>query len=182
MDLQYLETQGFLQIFYADESGFSLATCVPYGWQEKGNTIRMMPQRRLVASVFGLMAKNNSFESYIIEESVDSQTIIGCIDDFAKRITQRSVVVLDNAPVHRSAQFKANIQRWRDQDLYIFYLPKYSPHLNLIENLWRKIKYQWIKPMDYRNKETFMAALEKILTQIGHEFTINFKEQEVTFN
>ena len=71
------------------------------------------------------------------------------------------------------------IEAWEEQDLYVFFLPKYSPHLNLIEILWRKIKYEWLKPQHYLNKETFSQALEDILVKIGDEFKINFKKQKV---
>ncbi|WP_368860940.1 transposase, partial [Desulforhabdus sp. TSK] len=30
------------------------------------------------------------------------------------------------------------------KNLYIKFLPTYSPELNLIEILWRKIKYEWL--------------------------------------
>lgn len=41
----------------------------------------------------------------------------------------------------------AKIQEWEEQDVFIFFLPPYSPELNLIEILWRRIKYNWI-PFD----------------------------------
>ncbi|KAA6323078.1 hypothetical protein EZS27_027452, partial [termite gut metagenome] len=34
-----------------------------------------------------------------------------------------------------------------EKEVLIFFLPVYSPELNLIEILWRRIKYQWI-PFD----------------------------------
>lgn len=178
--LLYLESQGFLKVYFADESGFSLTPCIPYGWQAKGEYIRMTPQRSQTTNVFGLLSRDNSFEAYTTEQSINAEAVIVFVDDFAKRITQPTVIVLDNSPVHRSEAFESNIPRWQEEDLYIFFLPKYSPHLNLIETLWRKIKYEWLKPHHYLNRETLLNALNDILVKIGNEFTINFKEQKVS--
>ena len=87
---------------------------------------------------------------------------------------------MDNASVHSSAAFKEKIEEWKEQDLYILFLPRYSPHLNLIEILWRKIKYEWLKPADYENLKTLEEALKNILTGFGRDFFINFKASEVS--
>jgi len=41
------------------------------------------------------------------------------------------------------------LPEWEEKDFYIFNLPTYSPHLNIIEILWRRMKYEWLKPEDY---------------------------------
>ena len=45
------------------------------------------------------------------------------------------MVVLDNARVHTSKAFQERREAWEKRGLFIFYLPPYSPHLNLIEIL-----------------------------------------------
>ena len=175
-----LEQQGFIKLYFADESGFNLTPCVPYGWQEIGEYIRMVPSKTQAINVFGLLTRDNEFEVYTTEQSVNSDLAIAFIDDFAKHLTQPTVIVLDNAPIHHSRAFEEKIVEWEQQDLYIFFLPRYSPHLNLIETLWRKIKYEWLKPHHYINQETLTTALNDILTKIGDEFMINFKEQKVS--
>ena len=61
--------------------------------------------------------------------------------------------------------------------IYIFFLPTYSPHLNLIETLWRKIKYEWLKPQDYLNFEILTDAVESIILDVGKKYKINFSER-----
>jgi len=39
--------------------------------------------------------------------------------------------------------FLDNIDNWEKQNLFIQNIPAYSPELNKIEILWRKIKYEW---------------------------------------
>ena len=62
----------------------------------------------------------------------------------------------------------------RKRPLYLVFTEIYSPHLNLIETLWRKIKYEWIKPHHYNNWQTFNDALDEIFTNIGSKYTIKF--------
>jgi len=40
------------------------------------------------------------------------------------------------------------MEEWKEKEVYIFFLPPYSPELNLIEILWRRINYQWWIPFD----------------------------------
>ena len=41
-------------------------------------------------------------------------------------------------------------QEWAERHLEIFELPSYSPELNLIEILWRFIKYEWLDVKAYQ--------------------------------
>jgi transposase len=105
---------------------------------------------------------------------MSAESIIAFIDDFATRITEKSIMVLDNATIHHAQIFKKKIEKWAEKDLFIWFLPKYSPHLNKIETLWRKIKYEWLKPQDYADWQTFNSALDNILQSIGTKFTVQF--------
>jgi hypothetical protein len=88
-------------------------------------------------------------------------------------------VVLDNAPLHTSAAFKAKQVEWEQKGLYLFFLPKYSPHLNRIERLWKQIKHGWLKAQDYLSLEHLRQALSNILTGFGTAFTLDFKELDL---
>lgn len=172
--LKELEESGYLDLFYGDQSSFSMNPNVPYGWQEKGNAIKIVPSKETPINIFGLMSKNNELEAYECEGSMTSTVVIAFIDDFVESRRNRTGIILDNAPIHKSDEFKEAIKRWEKQDLYIFFLPAYSPHLNLIEILWRKIKYEWLKPHDYLNCDTLSMAVTNILCKFGDQFSINF--------
>jgi hypothetical protein len=62
-----------------------------------------------------------------------------------------------------------------NQGLILKFLPAYSPELNLIEILWRFIKYRWLPFSAYLNFNTFVAAVEEILVQVGSKYTIEFQ-------
>ncbi|QYO66416.1 transposase [Leptolyngbya sp. 7M] len=56
------------------------------------------------------------------------------------RTGQLTVIVLDNASVHRSKLRQLQQQRWQQQGLILFFLPPYSPQMNRIEEEWLHLK------------------------------------------
>lgn len=100
--------------------------------------------------------------------------LISCVDDFASRLTGRTVLIMDNASTHRSALFESRLGHWRTQGLHIQYIPAYCPELNLIECLWKKIKYHWLNPLDFLTAVSLRTALEDIIAGIGTKYQINF--------
>lgn len=175
-----LYQSGYVDLFFADESGFNMLGYVPYGWQPKGEYIEITPSKTQGTQIFGLMSLDNELESYSYVGSMTSQVVIAFLDDFHKKIKQPTVVVLDNAPIHHSKEFEAKVEEWKKEDLYIFFLPKYSPHLNPIEILWRMIKYQWLPYEEIEDQAELNLRLDEILINFGKEYTIDFKEQKMS--
>lgn len=62
-----------------------------------------------------------------------------------------------------------------NQGLTLLYLPPYSPQLNIIEILWRFMKYVWIDHKAYLNFDNLKEYIESIFKKYGDEFIINFK-------
>ena len=55
----------------------------------------------------------------------------------------------------------------KKKGLTIFYLPTYSPELNIIEILWRFIKYEWLNIDAYESWKSFVKAVEDVLQGVG---------------
>lgn len=81
---------------------------------------------------------------------------------------------MDNASVHQNNLLWEKEGEWINKGLEIFFLPTYSPELNLIEILWRFIKYQWLETEAYESYTTLVESVENILRNFGQEYTINF--------
>jgi transposase len=171
-----LEQKGKIDLFFGDESGVSLTPEIPYGWQEINQPIRMKTEKSKRLNIFGLMTRNNDLEAYMYRGSATGDLIIAFINDFAQKVVTKTTIVLDNATVHHSKKFQNKLADWTALGLDIFYLPTYSPHLNKIETLWRKIKYEWLLPKDYENLTTLEAAIDNIILKFGTKFTINFTD------
>lgn len=165
---------GEIDFYYFDESGFSLEPCIPYAWQPVGKTIEVPSSRSKRLNVLGFLDSQCDFESYVFERSITSDVVIACFDSFVKRLTKKTVVLIDNASMHTSNAFESKIADWELQGLNIQNIPAYSPELNKIEILWRKMKYEWLEFSDYLSFETLTKAVEHILVNIGGKYRINF--------
>lgn len=173
-----LDQLGYLRLWYGDESGFSLTPTVPYGWIKKGQQVGILSQRSTRLNVLGLLSMDNQLISYPHTGSVNTAFVIECLDSFAQLVNQQpNVVVLDNAPMHRSEEFQTRLAEWQAQGLYIFFLPRYSPHLNRIERLWKQIKYSWLKAEDYLCFDNLKQAVTHIVEEFGTTFVMNFDNQ-----
>lgn len=166
---------GEVDLCYCDEMGLSRQAVVPYGWQEVGKSESFVPATPSGnLTTVGFLYRDNRFEGYTQQGAMTSAMLIQCVDDFASRLTRKTIVIMDNASTHTSGLFKAKLAGWRKQNLYIQYIPAYCPELNLIECLWKQIKYHWLNPQDFLTAMSLRAALENILNQIGTKYRINF--------
>nr|MDQ3323311.1 transposase [Acidobacteriota bacterium] len=108
------------------------------------------------------------------EGAIDSNIVINCFDLIAQNIGRQTVVVIDNAPIHRSQEFEEKIQEWKKLGLKVYFLPTYCPSLNKIEMLWEKIKYDWLSWEAYSSYKNLCEELDKVLSQIGSKYRITF--------
>ena len=119
------------------------------------------------------MSKDCNFQSMVFEGSITSAVVVVCIEQFIKSLKRQTALVIDNAPIHTSA-FKSNIEKWAQQGLTIVPIAPYSPELNLIEILWRKIKYEWMPFSAYTSFQSLKDNLFDILANIGKTYVIRF--------
>ena len=149
---------------------------IPYAWQpiRSSITIPASTHRRRL-NVLGFLNRRNALYPYVIEGKVDTETIVECFEQFSKQVKKRTYVFLDNAPMHRSKGFIQHISAWVKKGLIVKYLPPYSPELNLIEILWRFMKYQWLPFSAYMSFQGLVQAIEDILIRFGTEYTITFQ-------
>lgn len=123
------------------------------------------------------MSLSGQLTVYHSEASLDSTFITNCLDDFAQKTHPKPyVIVLDNGPIHHGKVVKNEFAKWGSMQLFIFYLPTYSPHLNPIEILWRFVKYKWLNKVHYKTWPTLKKAILQIFKQYGSTYSINFNE------
>lgn len=165
-----------IDLFFADESCFSMVPVLPSAWQERGKKIEIFPQRDKKINLFGIFRPDNVAMTYQSEENINTEFSVRSIDDFCRYLEKPTVLVIDNAPTHRSKLFFEQFEKWEEKGLYIFFLPKYSPHLNIAEIYWRKAKYEWLRPSDYFSFAKYKRKIKEIFNKIGVDYKIVFKE------
>jgi transposase len=173
-DLQERADDGAIDLYYFDGAGFSLDPNIPYAWQNKGETIELAAATKGRINVLGFMNTDNNVESFMFEGSIDAHVVVGCFNIFIQTITKKTVIVMDNSPIHKSDEFQECIPAWKKQGLVIKFLPEYSPELNLIEILWRMIKYYWLPFSAYHSFSNLFQALMDILGSVGSKYRISF--------
>ena len=120
------------------------------------------------------MSRANQLHSYVSTQSITSEVVIACIDAFFPTVDKRTVIVVDQASIHTSDAMQGKLEEWQQRHIEIFQLPSYSPQLNLIEILWRFIKYEWIDISAYRSWQSLVKYIEKVLKEFGENYVINF--------
>ncbi len=147
---------------------------MPYAWQTKENPILLPAAKGKFLNVVGLMNRKNKLFFEVLETTLNSDRFISFMDRFVPQTIKKTVVILDNCPIHKSKKFMAKIEEWKEQDVWIFFLPPYSPELNLIEILWRRIKYQWLSFDAYLCFQNLKERLFDVLQNIGIKYDIIF--------
>ena len=128
------------------------------------------------------MGRKNEYFFQTSDKSVNAETVIAAFDKFAEdyaysefnRTEKLCVVVLDNASMHRSKSFLEKVDDWLLKGILLHFIPPYSPELNLIEILWRKIKYEWLPLSAYQSFSVLKESVADVLERTGKEFLITF--------
>nr|WP_239059471.1 transposase [Bacteroides sp. 224] len=147
---------------------------VSYGWQFPGENLYISSERAKRLNIFGVISRYNHFEGFCSCESIDFQKVVSFLGQYSFKVTKKIFVVLDNASVHRNAKIRQMRPIWEKRGFFLFYIPPYSPHLNIAETLWRIMKGKWLRSQDYVSADTLFYATNRTLADIGKKLRINY--------
>ena len=165
-----------IELLYGDAAHLNELPEVPYGWQFGDEKVFMPSNKGGGINLFGLMSRANQLVFEMTTERITGDFVVRQLEKLLETIKKPTVVVLDNAPANRNQKMRQRIPFWESRGLYIFYLPVYSPHLNIIEILWRKLKYEWLSPADYLDWENLKYQVRLGLSNVGSLLKINFSK------
>ena len=169
-----MAAENLIDLYYADECRVSLSPVVPYAWQFDDEQVWMPSSQGSELNCFGLLRRNNTLYFQTTSQTITASFIVEQLEQLSLTISRETVVVLDNARVHTAEVVRACRSVWEQRGLTLFFLPPYSPHLNLAETLWRKLKYEWLRPHDYLSFDTLQNATRRALAAVGSQLTIGF--------
>jgi len=173
--LEQMSEQGLIDLYYGDESRISLQPCVPYAWQFKDEAVFMPSTKGAGLNCFALLSRANECRFETTTQTIDSAFIATQLESLSFGLERITVVVLDNAPPHVAKQVQERRPFWQKRGLFLFYLPSYSPHLNIVEVLWRHLKYQWLRPQDDLDTQALFYQVRQALAAVGTLLHIRFK-------
>ncbi len=175
-ELETFSRAGLIELYYGDESGVSLEPCVPYGWQFSDEAVSMPTAKGKGINCFGLFTRSNKAVTALSENSITAEFVVQQLERLSFTLKKITVVVLDNARIHTGKQIRERIGYWQQRGLFIFFLPTYSPHLNIAETVWRKLKYEWLAATDYEDGQRLRYSVRQIFNEFGRGLKINFSE------
>jgi hypothetical protein len=119
---------GKLALCFFDESGFSPIPSLQSGWSLRGQTRCCCPDaHKQRVNVLGCLQKGVRLIWKAVAHPVAREDVIAFFDRMASSLTQKTVVVLDNAGIHHGAPMRERQVAWERKGLYLLYLPPYCP-------------------------------------------------------
>ena len=178
-DLHRAEARGEVAVVYVDECRFSRQAPVPYAWQRRGQPPVALPAVRGSGgySVLGFWqahAPSQPLQAYVRAGALTADLFVLAVTDFAQSLDRPTVLVLDNASIHRAHVVRACHAEWAAKGLTLLFLPPYSPELNHIELLWHRCKHYWVRPEHYQSDYALLQRVEHVLNRIGKNYTVTF--------
>ena len=169
-----MSAQGWIDLYYGDESRVALDPGVPYAWQFPDEVVFMPSAKGPGLNCFALLSRTNACHFQTTTATLDAAFIVEQLERLTWGLQRSTVVVLDNAPAHVAKRIQECRAGWQERGLFVFYLPPYAPHLNIVEILWRKLKYEWLQPHDYLDTQTLFYQVRQALAAVGTLLKINF--------
>lgn len=172
--LEALAEAGEVTLFYGDESHVCQQGYVPYGWQFPDEDVFVPAQKGFRLNCWGLFSRDNRCHWATTTANITASFIRDKLEELSLHLLGPTVIVLDNASVHTAGIIQQGRECWAQRGLYLFFLPAYSPHLNIAETVWRHLKGGWLRPADYAQADDLAYATNRCLANFGKALTIAF--------
>jgi len=172
-----------LQVWFWDESGFSLRVIKRKNWCQKGTRKKLRGDRRKgrVNAMGGLrysdkkrfiefVEKGNSESFYqvlkVFYQQLKEEWIeAGNSEEEFEKKGAKIVIILDNASFHKKQEYLDKIEV-EMPNLYLEFLPEYSPDYNLIELVWHSAK-EYLAHRLFQSVEELESVLNQLLNEGG---------------
>ena len=137
------------------------------GWIERGKRIELKTNSgRDRLNILGAYSPDADSLEYIEDTASCDAELVSRLLRRLREVNpgKRIMVVLDNAKYNHA---KAVRKLARQLRIDLFYLPTYSPNLNLIERFWKFLKKKVLRNKYYPTFAEFRAAAKKVLGNLG---------------
>lgn len=154
-----------------DQTRKGVKTSLGYGWFKKGerNTVEISGGWK-TAKLLGAVAETGETRYFRCSSNFKSEVTIHLLQALQREFGEKLVVVLDNAPYFASNAVKEFAD---DTELELCYLPRYSPHLNPVEECWRQFNAA-LKNHLFEDLATLKEAIPDALDSISTPNVYNY--------
>ena len=143
------------------------------GWAPRGvRLIAKVPHGHWKTTTFLAALRHDRIVApWLLEGPIDSETFRTYVEQvLLPTLGPSDIVVMDNLGSHKGKAVRDLI---RSAGAKLFYLPKYSPDLNPIEQVFAKLKHL-LRKAAARSFETVCAAIGQILDAFSAEECANY--------
>jgi len=95
------------------------------------------------------------------QNTIDSDMFIGLFELAKPDFVIPTFIVLDNYSIHKSNKVKEKAKEWATDNVFLYYLPPYSPELNLIEGKFKNLKYHHIQKRHCNNRDDLESSVNQ---------------------
>lgn len=132
------------------------------------------PPAATCCQVSGWRAGRVAFTSVLYAGACTADLCVAAVDEYSYSLERPTILVLNNANIHRAARVKARLQGLARRGLELQFLPAYSSELNQIERLWHRCKYYWLTPQDCSSDTHLHHRLVHLIAGVGKPYCITF--------
>jgi transposase len=143
------------------------------GWAPHGQRfVAKVPHRRWKTTTFVAALRLDRIEApWFIEGPIDGESFRTYVERvLVPTLRDGDIVIMDNLGSHKGKAVRDLI---RSTGAKLFFLPKYSPDLNPIEQVFAKLKHL-LRKAAARTVETVCAAIGEILTAYTPQECANY--------
>ena len=164
---------GEITLAYVDEAGFSQIHPNRSAWTPKGERHLIEATRGKPLNVLAARLSTGGLFSAKLWQPTTAGLFVGFLGLLAEHVGKALTVILDNASIHKAKEIKPHLKFLAEKGVTLYFLPPYSPELNRIQRLWRKMKYTWMSPK-CRDSKSLEADVEEILSNFGSKYEFAF--------
>ena len=150
---------------FIDETWTKTNMAPLFGWAPRGQRLpAIVPYRRWKTMTFLAALRHDRITApWLIDGPINGHSFLTYIEQvLAPTLQPGDIVVMDNLGSHKG---KAVRRALRAVGAKLFFLPKYSPDLNPIEQLFAKLKHH-LRRDQPRSRDTICAALAVALDTV----------------
>jgi len=123
------------EIHWGDEAGVRSTCHVGRGYARRGHTpVLKLPGNRFSVNMISTVTNQGKLRFMIYEGRMDASLFLVFLGRLVRDAAKKVFLIVDNLRVHEAA----DVQEWltgKEEQIEIFYLPKYAPELNPDEYL-----------------------------------------------
>lgn len=154
-----------------DQSRRRLKTRLGHGWFKPGKrAIVEVSEQWEATKLLGVLSEDGETRFYRCETNFNTQVTIHFLRPLQEEFGEDMIVVLDNAPYFASMKVK-NFAQGAGIDLW--YIPRYSPQLNPVEECWRQLNQQLTNQL-FEDIDHLNRAIQVALQRINPPLMFNY--------